>query len=99
MEKYNLKDNKAHSRYEFAVDGQIAYIDYERDGDLIVLTHTIVPEEYEGRGIGSQLVGAALADIRRKGLQVIPQCPFVAVYIERHPIWRDLVYRQNVPVE
>ena len=36
-------------------------------------------------------VAAALADIRRQGLKVVPQCSFVAVYIKRHPEWSDMV--------
>ena len=65
MERYILKDNEARSRYEFDLGGHTAYIDYEKDNGTIVLTHTFVPEAYEGRGVGAQLVAAALADIRR----------------------------------
>lgn len=85
MERYILKDNEARSRYEFDLGGHTAYIDYEKDNGTIVLTHTFVPEAYEGRGVGAQLVAAALTDIRRQGLKVVPQCSFVAVYIKRHP--------------
>ena len=91
MERYILKDNEARSRYEFDLGGHTAYIDYEKDNGTIVLTHTFVPEAYEGRGVGAQLVAAALADIRRQGLKVVPQCSFVAVYIKRHPEKIDMV--------
>ena len=91
MERYILKDNEARSRYEFDLGGHTAYIDYEKDNGTIVLTHTFVPEAYEGRGVGAQLVAAALADIRRQRLKVVPQCSFVAVYINRHPEWSDMV--------
>ena len=91
MERYILKDNEARSRYEFDLGGHTAYIDYEKDNGTIVLTHTFVPEAYEGRGVGAQLVAAALADIRRQGLKVVPQCSFVAVYIKRRPEWSDMV--------
>ena len=50
-----------------------------------------VPPKYEGRGIGKELVQGVLEDIRRKKLKVVPQCPFVATYIRRHPEWMDLV--------
>ena len=53
--------------------------------------HTEVPPKYEGRGIGKELVQGVLEDIRRKKLKVVPQCPFVATYIRRHPEWMDLV--------
>ena len=82
MERYILKDNEARSRYEFDLGGHTAYIDYEKDNGTNVC---------EGRGVGAQLVAAALADIRRQRLKVVPQCSFVAVYIKRHPEWSDMV--------
>lgn len=102
MKKYKLREDPVHQRYEFDLDaegGEKAYIDYELDGDTITLTHTVVPPAFEGQGIGAQLVAAVLAEIRRKGLRVVPQCSFVALYIERHPIWRDMVRRESVGVE
>lgn len=91
MEKYTLENNKARSRYEFDLGDDTAYVDYERMGRTIVLTHTFVPEAYEGRGVGRQLVAAVLADIRKQGLKIVPLCSFIAIYIERHPIWRDML--------
>lgn len=98
MEKYALRNNVSRSRYEFDLGGRTACIDYVLDGDRIALTHTFVPSGYEGCGIGRQLVAAVLADLRRKGLKVVPLCSFVAVYIERHPIWRDMVCRDGAAV-
>ena len=60
----------------------------------IVLTHTEVPEKYEGQGIGSELTRAVLEDLRAKKLPMIPQCPFVAQYIYRHPEWADVVLKE-----
>ena len=86
-----VHDNPAEHRYELAVDGQTAFAAYQREGDALVFTHTEVPPELEGRGVGSRLVAGALAEVRAKGLKVVPQCPFVAAYMERHPETRDLL--------
>jgi len=86
-----VTNNTARHRYELHVNGGIAVIDYEARGPAIALTHTKVPDRLSGHGLGTSLVKAALADIRRQGYKVIPQCPFVAHYIERHPEERDLL--------
>lgn len=97
MEKrHNLVDNTAEKRYEFDLGDDMAIIEYVLGNGIIVLTHTEVPPQYEGRGIGSELVKAVLGDIRDKGLQVVPQCPFVGAYIRRHPEWMDLVLTAEV---
>lgn len=92
MKKHELKDNAVEQRYEFDLDGGKAVIDYALEPDLIVLIHTYVPPAYEGQGIGRELVRAVLEDIRGKGLQVVPQCSFVAHYIRRNPEWEELLY-------
>ncbi len=69
----------------------VGYAAYRREGDRITFTHTVVEPEREGEGIGSALARAALDDARSAGLRVVPQCPFVADWIARHPDDADLV--------
>jgi predicted GNAT family acetyltransferase len=83
--------NSAESRFELAEGGYTAIAAYRIEGDQISFTHTVVPEEVEGRGIGSRLIGAALDEVRGKGLKVVPLCYFVKGYIERHPEYQDLL--------
>ncbi len=83
--------NRSEQEYSLDVDGQRAVAAYQREGDTIVFTHTGVPPELEGRGIGSRLIRAALDDVRDQGLRVIPQCPFVRAFIAKHPEYRDLL--------
>lgn len=88
---HTVPNNEARQRYELTVDGLVAFSQYRRDGDVIAFTHTEVPQQLEGRGIGSALVRAALNDVRAKGLRVIPHCPFVRAYIARHPDYLETV--------
>lgn len=88
-----VRDNRAEQEFELEVDGHRAVAAYQREGDRIVFTHTKVPHAIEGRGVGSKLIRAALDSARDQGLKVVPQCPFVATYIERHPEYRDLLAR------
>lgn len=98
MKKHTLIDNVVEQRYEFDLDGEKAVVEYAKKPDLIVLIHTYVPAKAEGKGIGSELIRAVLEDVREKGLQVVPQCSFVAHYIFRHPEWEEVLYKE-VPAE
>lgn len=69
----------------------VGYAAYRREGDRITFTHTVVEPEHEGEGVGSALARAALDGVRSAGLRVVPQCPFVAAWIRRHPDYADLV--------
>ena len=79
-------------RYELELDDErIGELAYRQRKGRIAFTHTNVNPAYEGRGFGSRLAEAALADARRQGLAVVPLCPFIAWYIEQHPEHEDLV--------
>jgi uncharacterized protein len=80
------------SRYELRLGGRLVGLAaYRRRNGRIAFTHTEVDESCAGHGFGSFLAAAALDDARRQGLEVVPLCPFVAHYIERHPEYEQLV--------
>ena len=84
-------DNEAEGRFELATGGHTAVAAYNVEGDRISFTHTVVPEEVEGQGVGSRLISAALDQVRDRGLKVVPLCYFVKGYIDRHPEYQDLL--------
>ena len=85
-------DNRERRHYELWLgDEQAGYIAYREEPGAVVLIHTEIDPKYEGHGLGSQLVQGALDDIRERGLRLIPVCPFVRAYLQRHPEQRDLV--------
>lgn len=80
------------TRYEASVGGKLAgYTEYERRDGRVILPHTEVDDAYEGEGVGSALARKALDDARERGERVVPLCPFVAGYIDRHDEYADLV--------
>ena len=80
-----VTDNPAAQRFELTVDGQVAFLKYERKNDRLEFVHTEVPPALRGRGIGQSLVKGALEAARREGLRVVPLCPFVKAYLRKHP--------------
>ena len=86
-----ISNNTAASRFEITVDGHTAFLDYKVLADHIVLRHTEVPKELAGKGLGGQLVKAALDLAREKKLPVVPLCAFAVDYLKRHPEFNDLL--------
>lgn len=81
----DVRDDRAESRFTLTAGGETAVAAYERVGNRIVFTHTVVPQALRGEGIGSRLIAGALAQVRAEGLAVVPDCPFVADYLRDHP--------------
>ncbi|WJY68710.1 GNAT family N-acetyltransferase [Corynebacterium auris] len=88
----DLLKNEEKGQYEIHVDGQLAgYATFQDRAGVRVLPHTVVHEEFQGRGLSKPLIAFALDDARSDGLKVIPQCSAVARFIEKNPDYADLV--------
>ena len=84
--------NDAKRRFEMPLNGDLAYIEFFQIGDAkIYLTHTKVPDQYQGQGYGSILVEKALDIIGQKGMSVVPHCSFIRNFIKGKPKYRDLL--------
>lgn len=96
-----VTDNPAANRYEARIGGEVAGVaDYITTDELIVFTHTEVDPSFEGKGVGGALARGALDDVRaRGGRRVMPMCPFIKGWIERHPDYVDLVYQSRSAVK
>ena len=99
---WTVRDNAERKRFEIDLGGgAVAIAEYTLPEGIIMFTHTEVPPEHEGKGIGSALIRAGLAAARERGLKVIPICPFFAAYIRKHAEEQDLlddVWRRRLGV-
>lgn len=93
MSEVQVTNNEAEKRYEARVGEELAgSAYYDTADDLIVFTHTEVDEAFEGHGVGSALARFALDDVRADGRRkVVPRCPFIKGWIDRHPDYQELV--------
>jgi predicted GNAT family acetyltransferase len=86
-----VRDNAAQSRYEASVAGRLAgVLTYTVREDTAELLHTEVGDEFQGRGVAEDLVRQALDDARARGRRVVPTCPYVGRFLDKHPEYRDL---------
>lgn len=87
-----VQDNPGASRFEITVDGELAgFVDYRKDGNEYALPHTRVFTEFEGKGVGSELIRGALTEIASRGGTALPYCPFVPKVIRDNPEFLELV--------
>ena len=93
-----VSDNPAELRYELRDDDElVGEIRYRKVPGGLALVHTEVDPKRQG--LGSVLVGGALDDLRARDLGVVPVCPFVRVYMRRHPEYADLIIADDQSAE
>lgn len=92
MAEADVQHRENGKRFTARTPSGLAYISYEQPDDRTIdLQHTVVPEADRGRGVGASLVEAAVNHARENELRVIPTCPFVKAWLEKHPEHRDAV--------
>ncbi|HEY1451585.1 MAG TPA: GNAT family N-acetyltransferase [Solirubrobacteraceae bacterium] len=99
QERIQVANAPDRERYELSIDGEVVgFTAYKARPDLVAFIHTEVDDRLQGRGLGDRLIRSALEDARARGLAVLPFCPFVKSFIERHREFEALVpddYREQ----
>jgi uncharacterized protein len=91
MQANAVTHNAEKQRFEVAIDGQLAFLEYKRREGEILFTHTEVPEISEGHGVGTSLAKTALDYACDNHLEIVPLCEFVIAFIRHHPEYLPLV--------
>ncbi len=87
-----VRNNTDANQFEVQLGEDVGIITYRMQGDHVyVMIHTEVPPAYGGKGIANRLIHDALDMVRAEGGKVVPICPTVKKYIQRHPEYQDLV--------
>jgi uncharacterized protein len=91
-----ITDNPAKSRYELHVGAELAgFVVYELgdegNSQLISLVHTEIEPAFQGARLATRLARFSLDDARKRGLAVLPYCPYITSWIKNHPQYADLV--------
>ena len=93
-----VTDNPAESRYELHLGGELAgFVRYHLRGQQITLIHTEIDPRFQGAGLATHLARFSLDDARKRGLAVLPFCPYVNSWIKKHPEYAELVPQDRRP--
>ncbi len=87
----SVRDNAANSRFELEEEGQIAFAEYVRRGEVLIIPHVEAPIALRGKGTAGRLMAGVLDRVRAEGLKVVPSCPYAAAFIARNKQYQDLV--------
>ena len=91
MSNHELIHNEAENKYEFHIEGFKPYIEYTQKGDVLHLTHTIVPKELGGRGIAKELCIGVMKELEAKGLKMQAACSYIVAFVEKNPQYERLL--------
>lgn len=86
----NIKNNKALSRFELEVTGDVAYADYAISGNVLSIKYVFAPETLRGTGAAGHLMEGIVDYARDNGLKIYPICGYAVSWLRRHPEAADL---------
>ncbi|MBT2550529.1 GNAT family N-acetyltransferase [Arthrobacter sp. ISL-65] len=91
-----VRNTPERHRYEIldgdAIIGKAHYLPHDGNkGRERIFYHTTVSEDYAGQGLAARLVQEALDDTLAAGIAVVPVCPYVKVWLRKHPDYQPLM--------
>jgi uncharacterized protein len=87
------EDSPGHGRYVIRLPGGLeAEMTFRKIGSsTIAIDHTYTPPQFRGNNIAFRMIERGIADARRDGLKVKPECSYAVVQFKRHTEWADLL--------
>ena len=79
-----FSDNPGRSRYELEVDGRIAFADYVRQGERLIIPHVEADPALRGGGAAGRLMAQVAAVARTEGVKIVPSCGYAAAWLRRN---------------
>jgi predicted GNAT family acetyltransferase len=87
----SFHDNKAALRFEWREDGHVAFADYARQGNVLVIPHVEAPPALRGTGAAGRLMQAVVDHARENDVKLRPMCSYAAAWLMRHKEHADLI--------
>jgi uncharacterized protein len=87
----HITDNAERQRYELAVDGQVVFATYRREGDAVQIRHVEAPPALRGTGAADRLMHGVAALARANHLTLVPLCGYARSWLRRHREYADVM--------
>lgn len=97
MIEVKQKNNEKNGDFEAFIDGNHAgLMTYTWAGDeRFIIDHTEVEEAYNGKGVGKEMLLAAVDFARKNNKTIIPLCPFAKATFQKHEELQDVLVNQT----
>jgi predicted GNAT family acetyltransferase len=78
-----FSDNRNEGRFELDISGQVAFANYRRTDDGLLIFHVETPRALRGQGVAGRLMERVLEAARSEGREVIPFCSYASTWMRR----------------
>jgi hypothetical protein len=86
-----VTDNRERQRFELEEDGLVAFANYHRSGQSVVIPHVEAPPALRGKGTAGRLMEGIVLRARAEGFTITPTCSYALTWFQRHKQARDVL--------
>lgn len=70
---------------------EVGYVSFEISNNILDIMHTVVKEEYQGKGYASLLIKEVIEYAKKNNYYLHPKCSYAVNYFIKHPEYNDLI--------
>jgi hypothetical protein len=79
-----VRDNPPLSRFELEEKGLVAFANYRRSGEVVVIPHVEAAPALRGSGTAHRLMSGIVELARREHFKIAPTCSYARLWFRRH---------------
>ena len=78
-----FSDNPNDGRFELDIAGQVAFANYRRNDDGLLIFHVETPRALRGQGVAARLMQRVFEAAQAEGRDLIPFCSYASSWMRR----------------
>lgn len=79
-------DNTSRNRFEYTVNGSVAFANYRREGSILYIDYVEAPVELRGTGAAGKLMQNIINVAQKENMNVVPICGYAAAWMARNKL-------------